>query len=100
MSETHLQALEAERPTSPRPQVAAPQATAPVRLTGCVQRMPSSSLLALQRTAGNVAVTRLLQRCGSSGCACGGRCGGGQKAKLTMSRPEDLAELEADEVGR
>jgi hypothetical protein len=33
-------------------------------------------ILGLQRSAGNAAVNRLLQRCGAGGCTCGGACGG------------------------
>ncbi len=33
-----------------------------------------ATILTLQRGAGNAAVSRLLQRCGSGGCTCGGTC--------------------------
>ena len=38
----------------------------------------ASAVLALQRSAGNRATVRALQRCGGGKCTCGGKCGGGK----------------------
>jgi len=64
----------------------APKAT--VARTAASASGPAATLLALQRTAGNAVVQRLLARratparrtlarCGPAGCTCGGTCGGG-----------------------
>jgi hypothetical protein len=49
-----------------------PGAGRPVRGVGPLDR---AAILSLQRSAGNAAVNRLLQRCAPGGCSCGGVCG-------------------------
>ena len=60
-----------------------------------------SSVLALQRSAGNAvtgASLRMLARCGAGGCTCGGKCGGHGARK----EPDELElqRMAADRSGR
>jgi hypothetical protein len=64
-------------------------------------RMTVPGVLALQRAAGNTATRRMLQRCGSGGCTCGGTCGGaGRHAALRTTAADEVGEPEADTIAR
>jgi hypothetical protein len=65
-------------------------AAQPVRGGG---RFDRAAILSLQRSVGNAAVNRLLQRCGPRGCSCGGVCG-------ERRGPQDPSELLDDEFPR
>jgi hypothetical protein len=80
--------VEAPQQRAERPARAA--IAAPVALSGVLARSPST-LLQVQRSAGNRALGGLLRatgprrlaRCGAGGCTCGGKCGGkGQEEEL------------------
>jgi hypothetical protein len=65
-------------------------------------------MLSMQRSAGNAAVARLvekpagrvLQRCGAGGCTCGGACGGGHSSEEELLEEQLGAGLLRSAVAR
>lgn len=53
-----------------------------------------ATILSLQGSAGNAAVSRLLQRCGTDGCKCGGACADGQR-RAAVAEPVEVDYREA-----
>ena len=87
---------------------AARTAAEPERKQPLTARGVPATMLSMQRSAGNAAVARLvekptgrvLQRCGAGGCTCGGACGGGHSSEEELLEEQLGAGLLRSAVAR